>query len=45
MHAADFFGAVEIGEGARHPQHAMINFDQESSIANGSESAESISPR
>jgi hypothetical protein len=24
MHAADFFGAVEVGERARHPQHAMI---------------------
>ena len=24
MHAADFFGAVEIGERARHAQHAMI---------------------
>jgi hypothetical protein len=24
MHAADLVGAVEIGERARHPQHAMI---------------------
>ena len=24
MHAADFFGAVEIGERARNAQHAMV---------------------
>ena len=24
MHAADFVGAVEIGERARHPQHPVI---------------------
>ena len=24
VHAADFVGAVEVGERARHPQHPMV---------------------